>query len=198
MRVTGAPPIPNSKEELDDVEDTLRASLLLALAGDNEAYAAFLTRSGARLRAYFRRRLVAFPDEVEDLVQETLLALHNQRHTYRPSQPLTPWLHAIARYKLVDLLRSQSPRRAVEISFDDDDAWLDLADDAGGDAEAQRDLLKLLASLPDRYRVPIVLVKLEGRSVAEAAATTGLSESAIKVGIHRGLKKLAASVAKRR
>jgi RNA polymerase sigma-70 factor (ECF subfamily) len=196
--VTAALPIPNSKQELDDVEDTLRASLLLALAGDNEAYAAFLTRSSARVRAYFRRRLVAFPDEVEDLVQETLLALHNQRHTYRPSQPVTPWLHAIARYKLVDLLRAQSPRRAVEVSFDDDDAKLDLADDAAGDAEAHRDLLKLLASLPDRYRVPIVLVKLEGRSVAEASAATGMSASAIKVGIHRGLKKLAAEVARRR
>ena len=196
--VTRAAPAPNSKAELDDAEDTLRASLLLALAGDNEAYAAFLTRSSVRVRAYFRRRLVAFPDDVEDLVQETLLALHNRRHTYRPSQPVTPWLFAIARYKLVDLLRAQSPRRAVEVSLDDDDAPLELAGDGGGGGEARRDLLKLLESLPDRYRVPIVLVKLEGRSVAEAAAATGMSESAVKVGIHRGLKKLAAEAAQAR
>ena len=64
--------------------------------------------------------------------------------------------------------------------------------------EARRDLLKLLETLPDRQRLPIVLVKLEGRSVAEAAAATGMSESAIKVGIHRGLKKLAAEAGKRR
>jgi hypothetical protein len=81
---------------LEDVEETLRASLLLALAGDSEAYAAFLTQSGAHLRAYFRRRLVTSPDEVEDLVQETLLALHNRRHTYQTTQRLTPWLYAIA------------------------------------------------------------------------------------------------------
>jgi RNA polymerase sigma-70 factor (ECF subfamily) len=184
---------------LEDVEETLRASLLLALAGDNEAYAAFLTASSAHVRAYFRCRLAAFPDDVEDLVQETVLALHNQRHTYRPSQPLLPWLYAIARYKLVDLLRSQSPRRAREVPLDDDDAGLhELLGVDGVAAEARRDLLKLLELLPDRQRLPIVLVKIEGRSVVEAAAATGMSESAIKVGIHRGLKKLAIEAVKRR
>jgi RNA polymerase sigma-70 factor (ECF subfamily) len=183
---------------LEDVEETLRASLLLALAGDNQAYAAFLTQSGAHLRAYFRRRLVASPHEVEDLVQETLLALHNRRHTYQTTQRLTPWLYAIARYKLVDLLRSQSPRRRVEVSLDDDDGASALLAADVSPAEAQRDLLKLLETLPDRHRLPIVLVKLEGRSVAEAAAATGMSEAAIKVGIHRGLKKLAAEASKRR
>jgi RNA polymerase sigma-70 factor (ECF subfamily) len=182
---------------LEDVEETLRASLLLALAGDNQAYAAFLTQSGAHLRAYFRRRLVASPHEVEDLVQETLLALHNRRHTYQTTQRLTPWLYAIARYKLVDLLRAQSPRRQVEVSLDDDGASELMAADAAP-AESKRDLLKLLDTLPDRHRLPIVLVKLEGRSVAEAAAATGMSEAAIKVGIHRGLKKLAAEASKRR
>jgi len=183
---------------LEDVEETLRASLLLALAGDNEAYAAFLTQSGAHLRAYFRRRLVTSPDEVEDLVQETLLALHNRRHTYQTTQRLTPWLYAIARYKLIDLLRSMSPRRRVEVSLDDEEGAGELLSVDGAPAESRRDLLKLLDSLPDRHRLPIVLVKIEGRSVAEAAAATGMSEAAIKVGIHRGLKKLAAEASKQR
>jgi RNA polymerase sigma-70 factor (ECF subfamily) len=184
---------------LKDVEEALRASFLLALAGDNEAYAAFLTQSSGHVRAYFRRRLVAFPDDVEDLVQETLLAVHNRRHTYRASEPVTPWLYAIARYKLVDLLRVQSPRRAVEIRLDDEDAGeiVVAAADAGG-ADSRRDLLKLLESLPERQRLAIVLVKLEGRSVAEAAAATGMSQAAVKVGIHRGLKRLAAEAAKQR
>lgn len=183
---------------MEDVEETLRASLLLALAGDNEAYAAFLTQSGAHLRAYFRRRLVTSPNEVEDLVQETLLALHNRRHTYQTTQRLTPWLYAIARYKLVDLLRAQSPRRQVEVSLDDDEGGGELVPADASPAEARRDLLKLLDTLPDRHRLPIVLVKLEGRSVAEAAAATGMSEAAIKVGIHRGLRKLAAEASRRR
>jgi RNA polymerase sigma-70 factor (ECF subfamily) len=178
---------------LDDIETELRALLLLALAGNNAAYRDFLTRSSVRLRAYFRRRLSAFPDDVEDLVQDTLLALHNQRHSYRPAQPLTPWLHAIARYKLMDLLRARLPRAALEVPLDEEADRALLATDAAA-AEARRDLLVLLAGLPDRFRLPIIHVKLEGRSVAETSALTGMSESAVKIGIHRGLKRLAAEV----
>jgi RNA polymerase sigma-70 factor (ECF subfamily) len=182
---------------LEDVEQALRAALLLALAGDNDAYAAFLTRSGVHLRSYFRRRLIAFPNDVEDLVQETLLAVHNRRHTFEPAALLLPWLYAIARYKLIDLLRAQSPRRALEVPLDDEGIGELLHADASP-AECHRDLAKLLDTLPDRYRLPIVLVKLEGRSVAEAARATGMSEPAVKVGIHRGLKRLAKLVSKRR
>lgn len=77
-------------------EAALRALLVLALAGDSAAYAAFLRHASARLRGYFRRRASAFLDDVEDLVQETMLAIHNQRHSYRSDQPLTVWLYAIA------------------------------------------------------------------------------------------------------
>jgi RNA polymerase sigma-70 factor (ECF subfamily) len=176
---------------LNDIEEKLRALLLLALKGDNTAYAGFLTRSSVHLRAYFRRRLVSFPDDVEDLVQETLLALHNQRHTYRPSERLTPWLFAIARYKLVDSLRLHAPRRAVEIAIDDDMDDMALFEGETAAAEARRDLRKLLDTLPDRHRLPILQVKVEGKSVAEAALHLGMSESAVKIGIHRGLKLLA-------
>ncbi|MEO8923033.1 MAG: sigma factor [Caldimonas sp.] len=78
---------------MNEIEENLRALLLLALNGNDIAYVGFLTQSSVHLRACFRRRLAAFPDDVEDLVQETLLALHNQRHTYRPSERLTPWLY---------------------------------------------------------------------------------------------------------
>ena len=176
---------------MKQVESILRERLLLALAGDNGAYTQFLTGSGARLRAYFGRRLTAYPDEVEDLVQETLLAIHNRRHTYRPQQPVTAWLHAIARYKLIDALRARSTRAAINLPLDEGVADA-FADEAPAAAESRRDLLELLARLPDLFRLPIMHVKLEGLSVAEASARSGMSESAIKVGIHRGLKRLAA------
>ena len=174
---------------MNPIEDELRPLLLLALAGDNRAYARFLGRSSAHLRAFFRRRLAAFPDDVEDLVQETLLALHNHRHTWRPADRLTPWLYAIARYK-----SQPAPRRAREIAIDDvlEDTALQASD--GDAATARRDLARLLDMLPERMRLPIVHVKIEGLSVAEAAARTGMSVSAVKVGIHRGLKKLAATL----
>src|SRR5512133_3547426 len=86
-------------------EERLRNLLIRVLAGDNPAYHAFLQELSAHLRAFLRRRLVRVPDEVEDLVQEALLAVHNQRHTYDAAQPLTAWIHAIAKYKLTDFLR---------------------------------------------------------------------------------------------
>jgi RNA polymerase sigma-70 factor (ECF subfamily) len=61
-------------------------------------------------------------------------------------------------------------------------------------AQASRDLSKLLDELPDRQRLPIMHVKLEGLSVTETAKMTGLSESAVKIGVHRGLKALAARI----
>ena len=173
-------------------EDRLRELLVRALAGDAAAYHAFLRDLGTHLRAFLRKRLARLPDEVEDLVQETLLAVHNQRHTYATDQPLTAWLHAIARYKLVDLLRRRARRDLLNDPLDDDNELLVASDIEASDA--RRDVAKLLDTLPDRHRLPIVHVKLEGLSVAEAAKLTGMSESAVKVGVHRGMKALAARI----
>ena len=171
-----------------DIEAELRALFLRGLDGENAAYQAFLQKLSAHLRAFFRRRLFGWPDDVEDLVQECLLAMHNKRHTYQIDQPLTAWVHAIARYKLIDLLRSKSVREALHVPLDDD---LSVFAESSTDAsDARRDLAGLLESLPDRQRLPIEHVKLHGLSVTEAAALLGMSESAVKVGIHRGLKTL--------
>ena len=171
-------------------EDRLRDLLVRGLDGDALAYHAFLKELSAHLRAFLRGRLSRLPDEVEDLVQETLLAIHNRRHTYDAGQPLTAWVHAIARYKLIDLLRRRAGRDALNDPLDDD---LEVFASSDTDADdARRDLGKLLERLPDRQRLPILHMKLEGRSVAEAARMTGMSEAAIKVGVHRGLKALAA------
>jgi RNA polymerase sigma-70 factor (ECF subfamily) len=178
------------KERADATEAKLRGLLLLALAGDAVAYRQFLAALGAHLRAFYRRRLAALPDNVEDLVQETLLAVHTHRHTYEPGLPLTSWIHTIARYKLVDFLRSHARRDALNDPLDDE-----LEVFAGSDldaSEARRDLEKILQSLPERQRRAVVMTKLEGASVAETARATGQSESAVKASVHRGLKLLAA------
>lgn len=174
-------------------EQTLRSLMLAGLEGDAAAYRRFLQLLGTRLRSFYRRRLSGWPDDVEDLVQDTLLAIHNQRHTYLPDQPVTAWVHAIARYKTIDLLRARQGREALHDPLDDESALFDTSDDDA--AEARRDLHQLLATLPDRQRLPIEQVKLAGRSVAEVALATGMSESAVKIGIHRGLKALAARIA---
>ena len=174
------------------IEDRLHDLLVRGLAGDKAAYHAFLKDLSAHLRAFLRKRLSSLPDDVEDLVQEALLAVHNQRHTYDVDQPLTAWVQAIAKYKLVDLLRRRANRDLRNEPFDDD-LELFAASDADA-ADARRDLAKLLQLLPDRQRLPIVHMKLEGLSVIETARVTGMSESAVKVGVHRGLKALAAKL----
>jgi RNA polymerase sigma-70 factor (ECF subfamily) len=173
-------------------EEWLRKLFVEGLAGDDAAYLRFLKTLSAHLRAYFRKRLTRWPDDVEDLVQETLLAVHNQRHTYRADHPLTAWVHAIARYKAIDLLRARAGREALNEPWDDERELFAESDTQA--AEARRDLGKLLQSLPERHRLPIIHVKLEGLSVVEAARVTGMSESAVKVGVHRGLKALAAKI----
>ena len=181
---------------MSEAEERLRNHLLRGLEGEQSRYREFLYDLGGHLRSFFRKRLARLPDEVEDLVQETLLAVHNQRHTYDPAQPLTAWVHAIAHYKLVDMLRRSGARGLVTASLDDVD---EIVAESDADAhEARRDLARLLERLPDRQRLPIVHVKIEGLSVAETARLTGMSESAVKVGVHRGLKALAAFIGGRR
>lgn len=174
-------------------EHELRGLFLLGLDGDAPAYHRFLQRLTPLLRGYFRHRLNKLPDEVEDLVQETLMALHSQRHTYRRSEPLTAWVHALARYKLVDLWRRRSRHEALNLPLDDELGLFAEGNDSAHDSahETQRDLTRLLQALPDNQRLPIVRTKIDGLSVREAALATGMSESAIKVGVHRGIKALA-------
>lgn len=166
--------------------------MVRGLAGDAPAYRTFLKDMSAHLRAFLRARLAGLPDEVEDLVQETLLAIHNQRHTYDAGQPLTAWVHAIARYKLIDMLRRRAGRDALHDPLDDEQELLAASDTDA--ADARRDLAKLLQQLPERQRLPIIHMKLEGLSVTETARVTGMSEAAVKVGVHRGLKALAALI----
>jgi RNA polymerase sigma-70 factor, ECF subfamily len=173
-------------------EERLRNLLVRGLVGDESAYRIFLGELASHLRSWLRGRLARLPEEVEDLLQELLLAVHNQRHTYEPKQPLKPWVHAIARYKCIDLLRRRSRNEMLNDPLDDDDELFITTDSEA--AEARYDVAKLLDQLPDRQRLPIFYVKIEGASVADAAKRMGMSESAVKVGIHRGLKALAAKI----
>lgn len=160
-----------------------------ALDGDAAAYRALLAALRNPLLGFYRRRLApGDADEAEDLVQETLIAIHNRRATYDPALPFTAWAYAIARYKLIDHLRRRGRRRTLPI---DNVADLFAPDEAAA-AIARRDLDVLLAELPERSRQILRDTKLDGYSVAEAAARAGTSEAAAKVGVHRSLKRLAA------
>lgn len=177
------------KSAQDEFEQQLRPLWLSAQAGDEMAYRQALGLCARRLRGYFGRRLAADPHDVEDLVQETLLALHLQRGTYDNSVPVTAWLHGIARHKLIDQLRRRGRSRQLFEPLDDLPDDLHPVHDA--ESTAGRDLEVLFQSLPSAQRQAIVDTKIEGLSVPESARRRGVSESAVKVYVHRGLKSLA-------
>ena len=165
-------------------EAEYRAWMLAALAGDAAAYRMLLQGLTRHLRGYYAKRLGAAA--AEDAVQETLIAVHAKRATYDPARPFTAWVYGIARYKLVDEYRRT--KRAAAVSLDDA-GDLFGADEAEA-ASAKRDVEKLLARLPAAKRDLVRAVKLDGHSIAEAAARTGMSETSVKVTVHRALKSL--------
>lgn len=172
-----------------DFESALRPLWIRAQAGDESAYREALARIASRLRGWLRRRMQSVPDEVEDLLQEILLTLHVQRGTWDPAVPISAWVYTIARHKRIDVWRRRGRREDLHDTLDDVDESLLVAAEPAGDAK--RDLETLLAELPEAQRQAIVLTKVDGLSVAEAAERTGASVSAIKVQVHRGLKRLA-------
>lgn len=182
---------------LTDTERRLTALLQASIAGDKHAYQRFLSELARHLRIRLRKHLRQQDADIEDLVQEVLIAVHKGLDTFRPDVPLTAWISAIVRYKLADHFRTSARRGELFEPLNDEatDATADVAAPSNLNAlNAQRDLDRLLATLPPRQRESIVQTKLWGRSVAETAASTGLTESAVKVSVHRGLKALAAKI----
>ncbi|WP_395622706.1 sigma-70 family RNA polymerase sigma factor [Sphingomonas daechungensis] len=177
-------------DKADLLEAKLHALMVAGLSGHSSAYQALLTLSAERLRSYFGRRLAGREFDVEDLVQETLIAVHRKRATYDPSLPFTAWLYGIARYRLIDFLRRD--KRGVEVPVED---GFDTADtDAFEASLAQIDLDALFADLSPNQVAAIRLTRIDGYSVRETAEMTGQSEPAVKVNVHRGLGKLAARI----
>lgn len=170
-----------------EAEPELKALFLRGIAGEAAAQRAFLSAVAPHLRAFFRTRLRNSPEDAEDLVQETLIALHTKRDTFDRAYPVTAWIYAIARYRLIDHWRRRG-RRGEQIPIEDATELFTAAEDEASDAK--RDVNRLLALLPKKQQDSIRLVKLEGVSVKDAAAQTGLSESDVKISTHRGLKTL--------
>jgi RNA polymerase sigma-70 factor (ECF subfamily) len=188
--VTLVVPGANYGSGVTGVEPRLKALMIAALRGDRAAYGELLAVLSGYLRGHFRRRLGPGAADVEDLVQETLLAVHLKRGVYDPAQPFTPWVWAIARYKMLDHFRRVGARRSVPL----DDAGELFSEENTEEGAVRRDVDKLLATLPPRQRTLMRDVKLTGLSMEEAAAKSGMSVTAVKVSVHRGMKRLAKEV----
>lgn len=121
------------QQDIRLIEVQLHAQWLRALDGDSTAYTQVLMALSTLLRGFMRRRMQTHPNDVEDLVQETLMAIHQKRHTYDTQQPFTAWVFAIARYKWIDHLRVHGRRTPPNEDIDD---WADLLGTDSGHSEA--------------------------------------------------------------
>lgn len=175
-------------------EQQLRTLMLSGLDGDSQAQRRLLVLLAELLRAFFSRRLGPDHQDVEDLVQECLIAMHTRRETFDRAGPFTPWAFAIARYKLIDHYRRRRVRAWAPIEDAEDLVAVDRADDT----IAARDVARLLDGLPSNQARAIRATRLEGASTQEAALQIGLSPTLVKVSVHRGLKALMARVGKGR
>jgi RNA polymerase sigma factor (sigma-70 family) len=174
-------------------EEQLRAWMTAGLDGDAAAHAALLRALVPLLRAFYRRRLPGRDEDIEDLVQETLIAVHTRRASYDRDRPFTAWLYAIARYRMIDHLR----RRKITVPIEDVGTIL-AAEGFEAASAARMDVDRLLAGLSPKQARAIRDTQIEGLSIAEAAARAGIGESDVKVSVHRGLKALAARIGGRK
>jgi RNA polymerase sigma-70 factor (ECF subfamily) len=167
-------------------EAELKALMISSLEGDAAAHGRLLRALVPLLHGFYRRRL-AVAEDVEDLVQETLIAVHTRRETYDRNRPFTAWLYAIARYRAIDHFR----RHKKSVRIEDVEAILvtEGFEEAIG---ARMDVERLLGTLSSKQARAIRDTHVDGQSVAEAAARAGIGESDVKVSVHRGLKALAA------
>ncbi len=167
-------------------EEELAQLMRAAIAGDERAYVEFLERTARLVRVFARRKIVQGGIDPEDIVQETLLAIHTKRHTWRDDAPIKPWVYAIARYKLVDAFRHRG--RRLEIDIDE------IAESfAGPESEilSDREVGRALEALAPGQRSVVAAISVEGRSIGEAARSLGMSEAAVRVALHRGLTAIA-------
>ncbi|WP_246021620.1 sigma-70 family RNA polymerase sigma factor [Alteraurantiacibacter aquimixticola] len=160
--------------------DRLDLLMAAARAGDAAAYRDFLGEASQRLRATLARKIGA-DAELEDLVQEALIACHEKRHTLDPGRPVAPWLNAIARYKLIDHWRKRGRSPIVLAEADGEIA----ADEFAG-----LDITALLGRLPHAQAEAIRLTHIEGLTNAEASERVGIGLSAMKLRVHRGMLRL--------
>ena len=161
-----------------------------ALAGDESAYRRLLNEIGRAVRIMARgafSRARVGDGDIEDVVQETLLAIHLKRQTWDSSARLKPWVNAIARHKLIDALRRRGVRRYEPI--EDFEAILPAPPE--DDPHQRSDVERLMETLPTRAKDIVKSISLDGQSITATAERLAMTEVAVRVALHRALKSLA-------
>ncbi len=170
-------------------EDQSWESLMIAAnRGDQRSYARLLTAITPVVRGIVRARGGSLgPEGCEDVVQEVLLTVHLKRQTWHEDAPLRPWLYAVTRHKVVDAFRARGHRIEVDV----DDFAETLPAPEGEDPFEARDMARVIDRLEPRAAQIVRAIGIDGASAAEAGASLGMTEGAVRVALHRALKSLA-------
>lgn len=172
------------RQILDSDQDIQLAGLLAeGQKGDHAAYEKFLMEASIVLRRFLLRRMND-PGMAEDVLQDTLLSIHRARHTHIPGRPVGPWMYAICGHRMMDFYRWHRRIEKVEITLTED------IDPQSDENKHGRSVLEALAGLPQKQRQVIKLLKVQGLSVKEVSAVTGMSESSVKVTAFRGYESI--------
>jgi RNA polymerase sigma-70 factor (ECF subfamily) len=172
-------------------EDELAEKLRAALKGDDAAYRSFLSVLATAVRPVVRAtcaRAGLPPADVEDMVQDVLLAVHTKRHTWDTQARLAPWVHAIVRYKVIDGFRRRGRRIEVPI----DDVIETLAGETAEPEPSVRDILeRYTGALKGRQYEVVKSISLDHASIRQTAERLSMTEGAVRVTLHRAVAALA-------
>lgn len=171
-----------SVDKYADDENRWRQLMSRAQQGDQKSYETLLTELARVIEAYLRLRFGSI-DILEDCIQECLISIHKARHTYNPGQAFRPWMFTIVRHRMIDLLRKRNSR--IQTTEMPEDEELDLTDP--DHIHRLIDSVRVLEKLKPDYREAVALTKYAGMTTLEAANWLGVSESAIKTRLRRGL-----------
>ncbi len=167
------------------LEVTVEALMRNYAEGSESAFYELYRRLTPKLFGYLLR-LTRQRERAEDLLQITYSKIHRARGSYLEDAPLLPWVLAIARRAYFDDVRARRARRE-DLSAEGilPEPAPQPIDDAGNEL-----LDRALSEIPEAYREAIVLTKITGLSLAEAAAVVDSTPSALKLRVHRGYKVL--------
>jgi len=178
----------STRLESESDEERWKNLMVSAQSGNEVDYRRLLTELTDVIYNFLRGRF-GNHHFIEDCVQETLIAIHLARHTYDGRRPFRPWLFAIVRHKAIDTLRKQNSRQKITLQYKGEQ---EILSQTNQQSEAESEMVRghLLDSLSEEYRVVLVLTKIIGFSVAETAEKLGISNSLVKVRVHRAIRKL--------
>jgi len=213
MRAINSITMEEPRESPVDQDKHWGALMAESQAGDKEAFQCLLTEISTVIERFCLKR-AGYLGVTEDVVQETLIAIHRYRQSYDPDRSFRRWMFAIAKHKLVDAIRKRTKYDHADDFYEvfvtnpgalpystiggqmSDHALYKAHNVEYGMEERKGQLTVALRQLPSKYREAFRLVKMEGFSVRGAAAELGVTESAVKVRVHRAFKMIVKKIGK--